>query len=32
MIPGDDYDHPNLPEGPLQRHVLYRLGRPEAAT
>jgi ribosomal-protein-alanine N-acetyltransferase len=30
--PGDDYDHPNLPEGPLQRHVLYRLGRPEAAT
>lgn len=23
--PDDDYDHPNVPEGPLKRHVLYRL-------
>jgi RimJ/RimL family protein N-acetyltransferase len=23
--PADDYDHPNLPQGPLKRHVLYRL-------
>jgi RimJ/RimL family protein N-acetyltransferase len=23
----DDYDHPNLPEGPPRRHVLYRLCR-----
>jgi RimJ/RimL family protein N-acetyltransferase len=26
--PGDDFDHPKLPEGhPLRRHVLYRIGR-----
>jgi len=26
--PGEDFDHPRLPEGdPLQRHVLYRIGR-----
>lgn len=35
--PGDDFDHPMLPEGhPLQRHVLYRLccgdWRPVAAS
>lgn len=29
--PGDDYDHPNLPEGPLRRHVLYRLRNPGIA-
>src|SRR5271165_210026 len=23
--PADDFDHPNLPEGPLRRHVLYRM-------
>lgn len=23
--PTDDYDHPNVPEGPLKRHMLYRL-------
>ncbi|MGC2525013.1 MAG: GNAT family N-acetyltransferase [Stellaceae bacterium] len=23
--PADDYDHPNMPEGALKRHVLYRL-------
>ena len=28
--PADDYDHPNLPDGPLRRHVLYRLRRPGA--
>jgi ribosomal-protein-alanine N-acetyltransferase len=28
--PGDDFDHPLLPEGhPLRRHVLYRLRRPK---
>lgn len=28
--PAEDFDHPRLPEGhPLQRHVLYRLGRRE---
>jgi ribosomal-protein-alanine N-acetyltransferase len=28
--PGDDFDHPRLPEGhPLRRHVLYRLLRPQ---
>ena len=28
--PAEDFDHPGLPAGhPLQRHVLYRLGRPE---
>jgi RimJ/RimL family protein N-acetyltransferase len=26
--PADDFDHPSLPEGPLKRHVLYRLPRP----
>ena len=26
--PGDDFDHPRVPEGhPLRRHVVYRLGR-----
>jgi RimJ/RimL family protein N-acetyltransferase len=24
--PQDDFDHPRLPDGPLKRHVLYRLG------
>jgi RimJ/RimL family protein N-acetyltransferase len=24
----EDFDHPNLPEGPLKRHVLYRLCNP----
>ena len=24
-VPEDDFDHPRLPEGPLRRHVLYRL-------
>jgi ribosomal-protein-alanine N-acetyltransferase len=28
--PVDDFDHPRVPEGPLKRHVLYRLRRPEA--
>lgn len=27
--PQDDFDHPNLPGSPLQRHVLYRLSREE---
>jgi RimJ/RimL family protein N-acetyltransferase len=26
--PADDFDHPNVAEGPLKRHVLYRLRRP----
>lgn len=26
--PADDFDHPNVPDGPLRRHVLYRLARP----
>jgi ribosomal-protein-alanine N-acetyltransferase len=27
-LPGDDFDHPNLPPGhPLRRHVLYRIRR-----
>jgi ribosomal-protein-alanine N-acetyltransferase len=30
--PNDDYDHPNLPDGPLKRHVLYRLRNPRAAS
>ena len=30
--PADDYDHPNLPDGPLKRHVLYRLRNPRAAS
>jgi len=25
----DDFDHPRVPEGPLKRCVLYRLGKPE---
>lgn len=25
--PADDFDHPNLPDGPLRRHVLYRIRR-----
>jgi RimJ/RimL family protein N-acetyltransferase len=27
--PSDDFDHPRVPPGPIQRHVLYRLARPE---
>jgi len=30
--PEDDFDHPRLPEGPLRRHVLYRLRNPKGAT
>jgi RimJ/RimL family protein N-acetyltransferase len=26
--PGEDFDHPRLPDGPLKRHVLYRGRRP----
>ena len=26
--PQDDFDHPYLPQGPLKRHVLYRLRNP----
>jgi len=26
--PQDDFDHPRLPEGPMRRHVLYRLRNP----
>jgi RimJ/RimL family protein N-acetyltransferase len=29
--PDDDFDHPRLPEGPLRRHVLYRLRNPKGA-
>jgi len=29
--PEDDFDHPNVPEGPLKRCVLYRLQNPRAA-
>ena len=29
--PEDDFDHPRVPEGPLRRHVLYRLHNPKAA-
>ncbi len=30
---GDDFDHPRIEEGhPLRRHVLYRIGAPEAAS
>jgi RimJ/RimL family protein N-acetyltransferase len=25
--PADDFDHPRLPGSPVERHVLYRLGR-----
>lgn len=28
--PEDDFDHPNVPEGPLKRCVIYRLHRPAA--
>jgi RimJ/RimL family protein N-acetyltransferase len=29
--PGDDFDHPVLPEGhPLRRHVLYRLKKSDS--
>jgi len=24
-LPEDDFDHPNIPDGPLKRHVLYRV-------
>jgi len=27
-VPKDDFDHPKLPDGPLKRHVLYRLHNP----
>lgn len=28
--PGDDFDHPNVPENhPIRRHVLYRITRPQ---
>jgi RimJ/RimL family protein N-acetyltransferase len=26
--PGDDFEHPSVPAGPLRAHVLYRLSRP----
>lgn len=26
--PAEDYDHPNVPDGALKRHVLYRLRNP----
>jgi ribosomal-protein-alanine N-acetyltransferase len=29
--PADDFDHPNIPDGPLKRHVLYRLRNPRTA-
>jgi RimJ/RimL family protein N-acetyltransferase len=29
--PEDDFDHPNLPEGPLKRHVLHRRRNPRLA-
>jgi RimJ/RimL family protein N-acetyltransferase len=25
--PADDFDHPNLPDWPRRRHVLYRITR-----
>lgn len=28
--PADDFDHPGVPEGPLRRHVLYRVRRLES--
>jgi RimJ/RimL family protein N-acetyltransferase len=31
-VPEDDFDHPRLPEGPLKRHVLYRLRNTSAAS
>jgi ribosomal-protein-alanine N-acetyltransferase len=30
--PEEDLDHPRIPEGPLRRHVLYRLQNPRAVT
>jgi len=30
--PEDDFDHPRVPEGPLKRHVLYRLRNTSAAS
>jgi len=30
--PEDDFDHPRLPEGPLRRHVLYRVRNTSAAS
>jgi RimJ/RimL family protein N-acetyltransferase len=31
--PGDDFDHPRVPEGhPLRRHVLYRINNTEGRT
>jgi ribosomal-protein-alanine N-acetyltransferase len=30
--PEEDFDHPRLPEGPLKRHVLYRLRNPNAGS
>ena len=30
--PEDDFDHPRVPEGPLKRHVLYRLRKPAAGS
>jgi RimJ/RimL family protein N-acetyltransferase len=29
--PADDFDHPRVADGPLRRHVLYRLKRPNRA-
>ena len=29
-VPEEDFDHPRLPDGPLQRHVLYRQHRPSS--
>jgi RimJ/RimL family protein N-acetyltransferase len=29
--PAEEFDHPNLPAGPLKRHVLYRLRSPAPA-
>jgi ribosomal-protein-alanine N-acetyltransferase len=28
--PEDDFDHPRVADGPLRRHVLYRLRKPKA--
>jgi RimJ/RimL family protein N-acetyltransferase len=28
-FPEEDFDHPRLPDGPLKRHVLYRLRNPK---
>jgi RimJ/RimL family protein N-acetyltransferase len=30
--PEDDFDHPRVADGPLKRHVLYRLRTPSAGT